>query len=392
MSGGALAVQGLVVAHDGFRLEASLAVGADETLAVLGPNGSGKSTLLGAIAGHVRPDAGEVRVGARVLGSASSRALPLDRRRVGLLGQRPMLFPHLSALENVAFGPRAQGVARAEARAEARDWIARVGLAGFERRRPAELSGGQQQRIALARVLAARPEALLLDEPFAALDVEAATRMRRLVREQRAALGIPMLLVTHDPIDALVLAGRAAILQQGRLVDDGPIAEVLGHPRTPFVAALAGVNLVSGVLEAGGVARTGSGLRLRGSATAAPAVPAPTSPTTAASAAPVGARVSAVFAPAAVHVRQAGGRSGAQIGTGRDEVARDASAEASVNRWSGTVATLEPAPGGVRLTTDEHPGIAVDVPTAVAVELDLDPGARLEFALADDDVSVRASG
>ncbi|MFK4730593.1 ATP-binding cassette domain-containing protein [Agromyces mediolanus] len=366
------AEQGLLarveVDRDGFRLEASLAVAPDEVLAVLGPNGSGKSTLLGAIAGQVPLTRGVIRVGGRRLDGTGAREVPPAERRVGLLGQQALLFPHLSALENVAFGPRAQGAGRHTARSAAAGWLERVGLAGFERRRPAELSGGQQQRVALARTLAARPAALLLDEPFAALDVEAAAGMRRLVREHRAALGIPMLLVTHDPLDALVLAGRAAILQAGRIVDEGPIARVLGHPRTPFIAALAGVDLVEGVALDDSAVRTPGGLVLR---SAEPAALAP------------GAPASAVFAPGAVHVRAAGADAPAAAGAGA------APSGDGENRWRGTVASLEPAAGGVRIVTAEQPGIAVDVPTAAAVALDLEPGAALLFRVDPADVSVR---
>ncbi|MGH3703232.1 MAG: molybdenum ABC transporter ATP-binding protein, partial [Agromyces sp.] len=214
---------------------------------------------------------------------------------------------------------------------------------------------------------------LLLDEPFAALDVESAAVMRRLVREHRAALGIPMLLVTHDPIDAIVLADRAAILQAGRIVDDGPITRVLGHPRTAFIAALAGVNLVAGVAGGPSVMTTGDGLVLRGHVgpDAAPAAGGPVR---------AGDPASAVFSPASVHVQP-------------EASAHPAPAPSAVeNRWSGTVSTIEPAPGGVRIVTAEHPAIAVDVPTAAAVAFDLEPGARLSFAVAPADVSVRGTG
>jgi molybdate transport system ATP-binding protein len=184
--------------------------------------------------------------------------------------------------------------------------------------------------------------------------------MRRLVREHRAALGIPMLLVTHDPLDALVLAGHAAILQAGRLVDEGPIARVLGHPRTPFIAALAGVDLVEGVALDAATVRASGGLVLRA---AGPAGLVP------------GARASAVFAPGAVHVVP-----GAAAATGGD---------AEANHWSGTVASLEPTGGGVRIVTAEQPGVAVDVPTAAAVALDLEAGAALAFRIEAADVSLR---
>ncbi len=365
-----------VVAELGdFRLDVEVAVAASEVLAVLGPNGSGKSTLLAAIAGHRAPNAGVVRIGERVLarapaiggedgaGGDEGRAVDVDlaERSVGLLGQHPLLFPHLSALENVAFGPRSQGVPRREARDAASDWLDRVGLTGLDRRLPAALSGGQQQRVALARTLAARPDVLLLDEPFAALDVQTAVAMRRLVAEQRATLAIPTLLVTHDPLDAIVLADRAAILQAGRIVQQGPTAEVLGHPSTPFAAALAGVNLLTGVAVARDAVRVvgASGpIVLRGTGEALR----------------VGSSASVVFSPASVHARAA--------------ASVDASQPAD-NAWFGAVATIEPARGGVRIVTDQHPDLAIDVPSTTAVALDLSTGARLAFRVAPSDVSVR---
>lgn len=360
-----------VVAEVGeFRLDVEVAVAASEVLAVLGPNGSGKSTLLAAIAGHRAPSAGIVRIGERVLAravsidgddEAGSVDIDLAERSVGLLGQRPLLFPHLNALENVAFGPRAQGMPKREARGAASDWLDRVGLAGFERRLPTELSGGQQQRVALARTLAARPDVLLLDEPFAALDVQTAAAMRRLVGEQRATLAIPTLLVTHDPLDAIVLADRAAILQAGCIVQEGPTAEVLGHPRTPFAAALAGVNLLTGVAVARDAVRVvgaNGPIVLRGTGEALR----------------VGTTASVVFSPASVHARA--------------EASVDPSQPAD-NAWFGAVATIEPARGGVRIVTDQHPDLAVDVPSTTAVALDLSTGARLALHIAPSDVSVR---
>ncbi|MDQ0895209.1 sulfate/molybdate ABC transporter ATP-binding protein [Agromyces ramosus] len=353
-----------------FTVEAELAVAPGEIVAVLGPNGAGKSTLLAAIAGHLAPPTGFVRVGGRDLARRRSDGslweVPLERRRVGLLGQQPLLFPHLSALENVAFGPRAQGGHAAASRRTALRRLEEVGLADLAERRPAELSGGQQQRVAIARALAARPELLLLDEPFASLDVQTASDMRRLIATLPGDERIPTLLVTHDPLDAIVLARRAAILHDGRIVQQGATAEVLGHPATPFVAALAGVNLAAGVGSGDdGVAITAatgdSVLVLRGVGERLVA----------------GRAATAVFSPASVHVRPAA------------EGAAAASAEPSVNRWIGTVALLRPAPGGVRIMTAEHPDLAVDVPSAAAVSLDLAPGARLAFTITATDVSVR---
>jgi molybdate transport system ATP-binding protein len=354
-----------------FVVEAELAVARGEIVAVLGPNGAGKSTLLATIAGHRSLRSGFVRVGTRELArrrpDGSLLDVPLEHRRVSLLGQQPLLFPHLSALENVSFGPRAHGEHAAAARRIAMRWLEHVGLADLAGRRPAELSGGQQQRVAIARALAARPDLLLLDEPFASLDVQTAAGMRRLIARLPAEEGIPTLLVTHDPLDAIVLAQRAAILHDGRIVQQGTTAEVLGHPATPFVAALAGVNLAAGVGTGGGaiaVAGTsGTRILLRGVGDRLGA----------------GGAATAVFSPGSVHV--------ASVEVAEDE----ASVDAVPNRWVGTVALLSPAPGGVRIVTSEHPDIAVDVPSATAVSLDLAPGARLGFAVAESDVSVRAA-
>ncbi|MEF3403517.1 sulfate/molybdate ABC transporter ATP-binding protein [Agromyces sp. CCNWLW203] len=363
-------------ARGGFRLEVAVRVERGELLAVLGPNGSGKSTLLATLAGLIAPTEGVVRLGDRELarrapGVPATIDLPVAQRSVGLLGQEPLLFRHLSVIENVAFGPRAQGRGTSTARLDAMTWLERVGAADLARRRPAELSGGQQQRVAIARTLAARPELLLLDEPFAALDVPTAAAMRRLIGELCAETATPTILVTHDPLDAIVLAQRAAILHDGRIAQLGPVAEVLGHPATPFVAALAGVNLATGVATgSGGVEITGAdGARLL-------LVPAEQH----AGVPAVGAPASAVFSPAAVHVAPL-----ADTGVA-------ASGALVPNRWIGTVSLLQPAPGGVRLTTDEHPGFAVDLPGATAVALELRPGARLAFTVAAAEVSVRASG
>nr|WP_244960686.1 ABC transporter ATP-binding protein [Pseudoclavibacter chungangensis] len=355
----------------GFRLEVAVTAEPDEVVAVLGPNGSGKSTLLGLVSGDIDPTDGVVRIGAHELSRAGERGVPPAARGVGLLGQRALLFPHLSVLENVAFGPRAQGRRAADARAAAAEWLERVGLADFAARRPSELSGGQQQRAALARVLAARPRVLLLDEPFAALDVEAAVQMRRLVREQRAALGVPMLLVTHDPVDVVVLADRAIVLDAGRVVDEGSVTDVLGAPRTPFAAALAGVNLLAGRVADDGSVRLRDGLVLHPSLDGAGVG--------------AGDEVSVSFAPSAVRVRgiAAGG------GDANDAGANDADRERH-DHWRGVVSSLEPVRGGVRVVCDEHPGVSADLPTASALAQGVEPGVVVHFAIEVRDITVRA--
>ncbi|MFN2494557.1 MAG: ATP-binding cassette domain-containing protein, partial [Pseudonocardiaceae bacterium] len=201
----------ITVARSGFTLDVALDIGLGEVLAVLGPNGSGKSTLLGVLAGTLRPDRGLVRLGGRVLTDTEHRvALPPHQRRVGLLAQSPLLFPHLSVLDNVAFGPRCAGARRASARVTARRALSDVDAVQFADRKPGRLSGGQAQRVALARALAAEPDLLLLDEPLSAVDVDLAPQLRALLRGllvDRLAV-----LVTHQVLDALVLADRVVVL------------------------------------------------------------------------------------------------------------------------------------------------------------------------------------
>ncbi len=241
------------LAARGFDVSFELAPG--ETLAVLGPNGAGKSTLLTLLAGLLDPTSGRATLDGAVLFDvgAGRRLVTEPRHRgVALLAQEALLFPHLTALENVAFGPRSRGEHRAAARARALDWLGRVGVEDLARRRPAELSGGQAQRVAIARALAADPSLLLLDEPLAALDVAVAPAVRTLLRE--VLTGRSAVIVTHDPLDAFLLADRVLILDGGRIVESGATAEVLTRPVTAFGARLAGLNLVHGRATASGFA------------------------------------------------------------------------------------------------------------------------------------------
>jgi molybdate transport system ATP-binding protein len=232
------------------RLDAALTVTAGETVAVLGPNGAGKSTLLAAIAGLLRPASGSVTLAGRTLFDADTWEPP-HRRGVSLLAQDALLFPHLSVLENVAFGPRSAGHSAAESRETAMRWLAEVGAQEFARRRPGRLSGGQAQRVAVARALASDPRLLLLDEPMAALDVTVVPAMRGVLK--RVLADRTVIIVTHDVIDAYTLADRVVVLEAGRIVDAGPTREVLARPRTPFAAALVGLNLLVGESTAEGL-------------------------------------------------------------------------------------------------------------------------------------------
>lgn len=236
------------------NFEVSLNLGPAETVAILGPNGAGKSTLLAIISGLLRPDAGKAAIGDKVLfdleGGKKIWTAP-HTRGTALLAQEPLLFPHLSALDNVAFGPRSAGASPAAARETAMHWLAEVDAEPLASRRPGELSGGQAQRVALARALAADPELLLLDEPMAALDIHAAPLLRRLLK--RVLADRRAIIITHDILDALMLADRVIVLEDGRISEAGPTREVLGKPRSRFAAGLAGLNLVAGTVSAAGV-------------------------------------------------------------------------------------------------------------------------------------------
>jgi molybdate transport system ATP-binding protein len=229
-------------------VDLGLRVDDGETLAILGPNGSGKSTALAVAAGLVRPDRGRVVLDGRVLTDPTAGVhVPPHDRRTALLGQDPLLFPHLSALDNVAFGSRVLGTSRREARVRAQEWLDEVGVGDLAGRRPGRLSGGQAQRVAVARALAAEPAVLLLDEPLAALDVDVAPALRQTLRKVLA--GRTAVVVTHDVLDALLLADRVVVLEAGRVVEQGAAQEVLSRPRSPFAARLAGLNLVQGTWD-----------------------------------------------------------------------------------------------------------------------------------------------
>lgn len=220
-----------------------LTIPAGRRVAIVGPNGAGKSTALALLAGHLRPDSGEVRLDGAVISSPGAH-VPAHRRRVVSLEQRSGLFPHLSVLENVAYGPRARGLRRRAALDRARAELDAVGCIGLADRRPHELSGGQAQRVALARALAVDPELVLLDEPLAALDVEVAPAIRQLLAERLA--GQAVVLVTHDPLDLWALADDVVVVLSGRVAQTGTVEQVLARPASDFAARLAGVSLVEG--------------------------------------------------------------------------------------------------------------------------------------------------
>jgi molybdate transport system ATP-binding protein len=239
-------------------LDVTIEAAPGEIVAVLGPNGAGKSTFLRAVAGLVPLDRGRVELDGVVLEDVRRGIhLPPERRPIGVVFQDYLLFPHLSALENVAFGLRARGVAAHEARARAGSWLDRLGLREHAGARPRALSGGQAQRVALARALAIDPRLLLLDEPLAALDVSARGAVRRDLKRHLTSFAGIRIVITHDPLEAVALASRLVILEEGRVVQTGSPAAVTQQPRSRYVADLVGVNLFRGSATAGQVALPG---------------------------------------------------------------------------------------------------------------------------------------
>lgn len=232
----------LLVTRPGFTLDLPLQVAEGEVVALLGPNGAGKTTALRALAGLT----GLVGGGHITLEGHPLHTLPAESRPIGMVFQDYLLFPHLSALDNVAFGLRCRGSGKAESRRTAGGWLDRVGLAEHASARPRQLSGGQAQRVALARALAVEPRLLLLDEPLAALDAHTRLEIRSQLRRHLADFSGATVLVTHDPLDAMVLADRLVVIEHGSVVQQGTPAEVARHPRTDYVARLVGLNLYRG--------------------------------------------------------------------------------------------------------------------------------------------------
>lgn len=241
-------------------LHVELTVAAGETVVLLGPNGAGKTTLLSALAGLVPIDDGHITLDGRVLDDPEHRSwVSIERRPIGFVFQDHRLFPHLNALDNVAFGLRTRGVRRIEARREARAWLDRMDLGESADARPSQLSGGQAQRVALARALAISPRLLLLDEPLASLDATTRIDVRRDLRRHLDTFAGPRVLVTHDPVDAITLADRVAVLEAGHVAQAGTLTELWAAPRSRYVADLVGVNLYRGTLRGTDITLTDGG-------------------------------------------------------------------------------------------------------------------------------------
>ncbi|MEV8017246.1 ABC transporter permease [Streptomyces sp. NPDC086554] len=305
------------------------------TIAVVGPNGAGKTTLLRALLGLTPRAHAELR-----LGGTDVTDLPPHRRHVAWVPQDGALFPHLNALANTAYGLRAHGVPRAEARRTAQEWLDRLGVGHLAHRKPAQVSGGQAQRIALARALAARPRLLLLDEPLAALDQTTRAQVRHTLRTHLETFGGVCLIVTHDPVEAVSLADRVLVLDEGRAVQDAPPAEVTRHPRSTWVARMLGRNAWPGTASPDGLALPGGG-------TLVVADPLPE-----------GADALAIIAPEAVSVH------------------RDRPTGSPRNVWPGTVREITTSGSRLRLliTSPQAPDLVAEITPQAAAELGLTDG------------------
>lgn len=334
-----------------FRLDATLSVGDGEVVALLGPNGAGKSTVLAALAGLVAIDGGSIRLGDAMLADAATkRHVRSQDRHVGMVLQDYLLFPRLSVLENVAFGLRARGVARDEARRKASGWLDRMGLAEHRRSRPHELSGGQAQRVALARALIVEPRLLLLDEPLAALDAGTRPAVRADLRRHLAGYEGCTMLVTHDPLEAMVLGERVIVLENGRVVQEGSPAELSRHPRTDYVARLVGLNLLRGVAH-GTVARVSPQVSVAFAHEAA-------------------GPVFVAFAPTAVTLSRQ-----RPVGSAR-------------NAWPGRVSDIEIHGDLARISIDGEVALLADITPLAVAELGLTPGSLVWASVKASEVSV----
>ena len=346
-------------------LDVELDAGDGEVVALLGPNGAGKTTALRAVAGLQPLDRGRIELDGEVLDDpAAGVHVPTAQRPIGVVFQDHLLFPRLSALENVAFGLRARGVPKAEARARARGWLDRFDLGDHAGAKPRALSGGQAQRVALARALATDPRLLLLDEPLSALDARSRLEVRRDLRRHLATFGGARLLVTHDPVDAIVLADRLVVVEGGRVTQTGTTAEVTRRPRSRYVAELVGVNLLHGTAAGDRTVRLASGACL----TVADPLPGPGSGSDSGSDSPdpdrdpgpgSGSGLAVAIRPRALALH------------------RHRPEGSPRNTWPATVVDLEADRDRVRVQLDGPvPAVAEVTPAAVA-ELDLVPGAEV---------------
>lgn len=364
MASGPLTVTG-TVERGSFVLAVDLSVAPGEVLGVLGPNGAGKTTLLRALAGLTTLTEGRITLNGQTLDDAGTGAfVPADQRPIGFVFQNYRLFPHLSVLDNVAFAPRCRRAGRKASRAIAEQWLARLDLAELSGRKPAGLSGGQSQRVALARALAGNPELLLLDEPLAALDARTKLEVRAELRRHLTDFPGATLLVTHDPLEAMVMTDRLVVIEGGRIVQQGSPAQVARRPATQYVARLVGLNLYPGVrVHDGEVALDGGGTLIAAGLLGSAEQPAN-------DAAPTG-RVLVAIRPTSIALHATRPRHSSPR-----------------NVWPGTVTGLELLTDRVRAEITATPSALVDLTADAVAELDLANGKSIWLSAKATDIDV----
>ena len=335
-----------------FSLDLSLDAADGDTIGLLGPNGSGKSTTLRCLAGLDAPQTGRIDIaGVTVVDTTRGIDLPPEQRSVGFVFQDYLLFPHMSVLDNVAFGLRARGEARQSAERRAREWLDRLEIGDLASRKPGRLSGGQAQRVALARALVIEPDLLLLDEPLAALDAGTRASVRSLLRRHLADFHGAVVMVTHDPMDAMVLADRVVVLEDGHAVQAGTPGDVARRPESTYVAQLVGVNMLRGRAHDGVVTLDSGGeIRIANVAISGPVI--------------VALRPEAI----SVHLQHPEG--------------------SARNVWQSRVSSLEARGDLVRLEVEGPPALTAVITPAAVADLGLHEGAAVWLTAKATDLDV----
>jgi molybdate transport system ATP-binding protein len=336
-------------------ISVELTVGDGEVVALLGPNGAGKTTVLRAVAGLQPLAGGRIVLDGEVLDDPDGGVfVPTGERPIGVVFQDYLLFPRMTALDNVAFGLRSRGASKAASRADAAAWLERLGVASIASSRPRTLSGGQAQRVALARALATEPRLLLLDEPLAALDASTRVAVRAELRRHLSTFSGARVLVTHDPLDALVLADRLVILEHGQVTQVGAPADVTARPASRYVAELVGINLLHGTAVGSHEVQVAGG----GTLNVADPVPGPD--------------VSVAIRPQAITVSRAEPHTSAR------------------NTWQAVVADVEPDRDRIRVRLSGPVPLVAEVTPAAVAELALEPGVSVWASAKAVDLDVYA--